>query len=153
MSIDVRGFDYALEPLRKRQTWQLEALQAKLGLANQEIAGATLQLEQRNDRLREQHAMACDAVTQRINPALHRRSLQWLARLREEISLAQAQLGELRKKRAALLAECVAKQNKLSVIERHRDECLAEYAQTHQNRLAAAADGEWLARHGMEALT
>jgi hypothetical protein len=45
-----------------------------------------------------------------------------------------------------LLTECVARQNKLAAIERHRDECLAEYAQTHQNRLAAAADGDWLAR-------
>jgi predicted nucleic acid-binding Zn-ribbon protein len=152
MSADVRGFNYALEPLRKRQAWQLEALQARLGIANRDIASATSQLHQRHERLREQHAKACEAVTQRVDPVLQRRSLCWLAQLREEITLAQTRMNELQMQRSHLMTECVASQNKLAAIERHRDECLAEYAQTHQNRLAAAADSDWLARrHRVEA--
>lgn len=146
MSTDVRGFTYALETLRSRQRWQLEALQVKLGAANRAIADAGGRLAQQEADLRAQLANASDAVTQRMDPVVHRRNLHWLAQLREQIAQAQARLDEMREGRASLRADCLARQNKLDVIERHREECLAQYAQAHENRLAAAADGAWLVR-------
>ena len=146
MSADLRGFTYALEPLRTRQRWQLEALQVKLGAANRDIAEVAATLAQFSEQLRAQHAQASDAVTRRIDPALQRRTLYWLVQLREEIAQAQSRMDRLCEQRAGLRAEFLAKQNKLDVIERHRDESLADYSQTQQNRVGAAADGDWLAR-------
>lgn len=146
MNADVRGFTYALEPLRRRQRWQLEALQVKLGGANRDIADSTARLAQFEEQLRTQLAQASDAVTQRFDLAVHRRSLYWLARLREQIAQAQTQLQELCERRAQLRADCLSRQNKLDVIERHRDDSMSAYTQTHQNRQGAAADADWLAR-------
>lgn len=146
MSFDARGFHYALEPLLRRQRWQVEALQARLGVANRKVADAQQELDERKAQLHEQHARAADAAVQRMDPALHRANLHWLAQLREEISGMQRRLDELREERAQLLAEYVAGQNKLAVIEKHREECLAEYAQLDRGRAATAADRDWLAR-------
>lgn len=146
MSFDARGFHYVLEPLLRRQRWQVEALQARLGVANRKVADARQELDERQARLREQHARAADAAVQRMDPALHRANLHWLAQLREEIAGMQRRLDALREERAQLLAQYVAGQNKLAVIEKHREECLAEYAQLDRGRAATAADRDWLAR-------
>lgn len=146
MTADLRGFVYALEPLLRRQRWELEALRARLGAANREIAGAVQALDTLQVQLTQQSASAAGAVTQRVDPAMHRRSLQWLARLREGIAQASQALQALRDRRAQLMAEHAQRQNRLDVIERHRAERLAGYALEHQNREAAQADREWLAR-------
>lgn len=153
MSTEVRGFHYALEPLRKRQTWHLERVQANLGLATREVVNATGELERRNEQLGEQHTQVLDGLTQSMDPALHRHGLRWLVRLREEIAIAQTLLQELRDKRSRLQADYRVQQNKLAVIDRHRDACLVDYALTQQNRSAAAADSEWLARLQVVALS
>jgi hypothetical protein len=152
MSADVRGFNYALEPLRKRQMWQLEALQAKLAIANRNFATAVGRISERHESLREQHARAAAAIEQRIDPSLQRRNLYWLSHLRADIKAAQTQLDELRAKRGQILRDCVTSQNKLAAIDEHRRECLAAYAQADENRLSAAADGDWLARRHRVAL-
>lgn len=146
MSFDARGFHYALEPLLRRQRWQVEALQASLGVAGRKLAGAQQELDAHHVQLREQHARAADAAAQRMDPALHRAQLHWLAQLREGIAGMQRRLDALREERAQLLAEYAAGQNKLAVMEKHREQCLAEYAQLDRSRAAAAADRDWLAR-------
>lgn len=146
MSIDVRAFTYALEPLRKRRSWEMEAVEARLGLVNREIALATSQLEHRRQKLVEQHAKAADGMVRRMDPSQHRRTLSWLVRLREEIGFAQRHLEELKAARSKLMAEYAATQNRLAAIDSHRMDCLADYARAEQGRLAAAADADWLAR-------
>ncbi|HSW22229.1 MAG TPA: hypothetical protein VLJ62_05645 [Burkholderiaceae bacterium] len=146
MTTDLRGFSYALEPLLRRQRWALEAAQSRLGLANREIAQATHALSGLQEQLADQNARAAQAATERMDPVLHRRSLQWLADMRQEIARAQQALDGLREQRSQLMAVCAQRQNKLDVIERHRDECRAVYAQEHDMRAAAAADRDWLAR-------
>lgn len=146
MNVDLRGFRFAFEPLLRRERWQLDALQARLGALHAEIRDARQVLQIQHAELAHQNALLSAALAQRMNPMLHGRCLQWLARLREDIIQQQEALQALNEERQRLTAECAARRNKLSVIEKHREGCVAEYSQELANRQAAAADRDWLAR-------
>jgi len=146
MTIDHRGFRYALEPMRRRQAWQLEALESRLTRANQEVAAAAEQLLASKRHLEVQHGQVLVAATRGLDPACQRRSLWWLAQLREQIALAQTELKALQATCCQLQVEYVTQRNKRDAIEQHRADCLAAYAQTEQNRQASVADVDWLAR-------
>lgn len=146
MAADVRGFRYPLEPLLQRQRWQLEAAQARLGRATREVAEKRAAIDRREEGLRRQDADAARAAAARFDPVQQHRNLQWLAREREAIAGEQRELEALRGRRAEIAADCLARQNRLQVIEDHREDRVADYVQEQQGRLAAAADAEWLAR-------
>lgn len=150
MAADVRGFRYPLEPLLRRQGWQLEAAQARLGRATREVSAKRNAIERREEGLRRQDADAARSAAARFDPVHQHRNLQWLAREREAIAAERRELEALRRQRAEIAADCLARQNRLQVIEDHREDRVADYAQEQQGRQAAAADAEWLARRAVE---
>jgi hypothetical protein len=152
MTIDHRGFHYPLEPFRRRQTWRLETLKSRLSKANQDVAVAKQRLTTSTEYLQVQHGQLSQAATEPFDPAFQRRSLWWLAQLREKISGARTELAALQATCSQQRLEYVAEQNKLAAIDRHRSDCLAAYAQTEQNRQSSVADVDWLTRDQVTAL-
>jgi hypothetical protein len=146
MSVDLRGFDYALEPVRCRWQWQLDALQVRLGKLEGEIRDAEAALAERRSLYKSLGEEAGKGLLGRFDPDQHRRRLTWLAQLRGTIAHGETELAALKADRAALRLECRTQQTKVELIHAHRDECVAEFAGDEARRLAAQADRDWLAR-------
>jgi hypothetical protein len=152
MNIDHRSFHYTLEPLQRRQTWRLEALESRLRRANQHVACAAQELEVRTRRMEVQHEQVLVAATHQVDPAFQRRSLLWLAQLREGLAIARTELVALQATRSLLQEAYVIERNKLAAIDRHREDSLAAYTVCEQSRQASADDVDWLTRVQVTAL-
>ena len=146
MSFDLRGFNYALEPLLRQRQWQLDALLARLGQAQAAVREAQEHLEALRARHEAQSREAARSLLQRLNPDHHTLCLQWLANLHTEILAGATRLGELEAERSRIRAQCLLQQQKLDVIELHREEEVADYTRVELGRLATEADRDWLAR-------
>lgn len=146
MRTDLRRFDYALEPLRRRRQWELDALRAELGRAQQKVTEAEELVDRLREDLRAATSAAARGLASGIDPVRHPRSVGWLVQLRAGIEAALGRLEVRRTEREAVRKRLVAHQQRLDVIERHREESLAEFGQAEEGRLATEADRDWLAR-------
>jgi hypothetical protein len=146
VTVDLRRFEYAFEPLLRQRTWRLEALEATLGRVTRQIAEA----EEAEDVLRGRFGEESRAVARlsavRLDPAGHARSVEWLGRLRREIMASERDIAALRERRAEVAAQCVAQQRLVDVIEHHREDCLTDFVREEQGRQASEADRDWLSR-------
>jgi flagellar export protein FliJ len=148
MSPDQRGFEYALEPVLEQRRWRLEAARAQLGRAQRDLVAAEGALRSHRAHLAAQSQQLAEVMLHRIDPANHARLVRWLAELRTTIDGAQQRVADLSAERARAAAACVARQRDVEVIERHREDCLAEFLREAEGRQAAVADREWLSRRG-----
>ncbi len=146
MRIDLRRFEYALEPLRRRRQWELDALRAELGRVQKQVSEAEEAVERLRGDLREATTAAARDLSARIDPSRHPRSVGWLVQLRTAIEAGTARVAALRTARDQVRARLVAGQQKLDTLERHREESQAEFAQVEEARLATEADRDWLTR-------
>jgi hypothetical protein len=148
MSLDLRRFEYALEPLRRRWQWQLDALQGQLGAAQREIAVEDAVIAGHRERLEAERNRAAAAAVRRLDPSSYPCLLHWLGQLRDVIEAAEVEQDRRRERRAVLQAQCVAQQRRLEALERHREECVAEHVVEEARRDASEADRDWLVRRG-----
>lgn len=146
MSVDLRRFDYALEPLRRQRQWQLEALQAELGRVLRRIEESQRALEKRRSRHQEQSERAARALTERLDPSTYPRLLQWLAAERRSIKATEESLSEMEGECKRVRARLLAQQQKVEAIEKHREDCVEEFARQEEGRVLSEGDREWLAR-------
>jgi hypothetical protein len=158
MTVDLRKFAYALEPVRRKHRWQFDASLAKLGKAQVAVDEAERSLQQLRDGYTQAARDAGAAQTGRFDPGMHRRSVAYLGQVQRQIDLQKERLQELQEERGRLRAECVVLQQKLELTERHRQQSLDEYVLAEQNRQSAEADRDWVARSlwrasGMQEMT
>jgi SMC interacting uncharacterized protein involved in chromosome segregation len=146
MTIDLRGFEYVLEPVLCRRQWQLDALQARLGKIEEAIRAAQDALDELHSRRRALGEDTARSLARRLDLDHHRRCLAQLTHLWTEIELGNDQLATLKDERVSLRRQCLDQRHKVDVIEAHRDECIAVFATDEARRLAAQADRDWLAR-------
>jgi hypothetical protein len=146
VTADLRRFEYVLDPLRQQRRWQLDALEARLGRVTREAQRAAEELEALRVRHQDESRRAAERISGSIDPDGYGQVLAWLANRVHAIHAAQARLEEVRAERSRVRAECLIQQQRVDVIERHRDDCLAEFAIEEQNRQSAEADREWLVR-------
>ncbi|MGN8064558.1 hypothetical protein ACTJK4_23115 [Ralstonia sp. 22111] len=148
MQPDLRGFEYAVEPLRQQRRWHVERVLAELGRLQHDISQAQ-EVVRRFCIEYEGHARAiAETIHQRFDIDTHRRGLYWLAALRSQILESESRLDMLQQKKVEMQQAFVLAQQKLDVMERHRDESIADYAQAQNGRLLAQADQDWMARQG-----
>jgi chromosome segregation ATPase len=146
MSIDLRRFDYALDPLLRMRQWQLEALRTQLGRLQKRIAALQQELDRAHGELHAQGALAAKFLLQRCDPERHVRSLHWLQQQRTRIAALDRQMAGLHAERSQLMTRCQAQQQGIDAIEAHRDEAVADFARAEAAGLATVADRDWLAR-------
>jgi len=150
MNIDLRIFDYSLEPIRRQRQWQLDALHAKLGKMQRQIDQAQrAQAVLRAERDQQSQEVA-QALVQRCDATRHAQALQWLVRAQARILAGEQALANLHDARAALQAQCLQQQKKVDVIEAHRDDCLAEFVHVETGKQASEADRDWLSRQPLK---
>ncbi|WP_005034710.1 hypothetical protein [Holophaga foetida] len=144
MSVDLRGFSYALEPLRQQRQWRLDRLLVQLGSLQTRIHEIEKELEQRNESF---SMLSRDIGLERskgISQSCFSLQLHWLVRLKTEILGLQDDLFRLREERVQLRAKCLVQQYKLDVLDTHRKDCIAEFSVGETNRMAKEADRDWL---------
>ena len=146
MTVDLRGFDYVLEPLRRRYQWQLNALQADLGKIQLDIRHTEMHLGELKARYRIQSQSSVDVLTNRVDPESYTRQVYWLAQQRRSIAAMENELNILFDKRTEITANCVAQQQRVDAVERDREARLSEFVCDEQRRVVSEADREWLAR-------
>jgi hypothetical protein len=148
MSADLRGFHYPLEALLQRRRWELESVEGQLGRAVRELEQAVGAAAELRSRHVEQSRRAARALEERLDPVSHPRSLHWLTILRGLVRAAEERVDQLRAERARILERLAIAQRKVSVIERHREDCVAEYATEEAARACVEADRDWIVREG-----
>nr|EUJ15102.1 hypothetical protein RSP673_07540 [Ralstonia solanacearum P673] len=151
MRPDLRGFEYPMEPLRQQRQWHMETLLADLGRLQHDISQTQADLERLRIEYEDHARSAADAAHQRFDIDIHRRGLNWLIALRTQILEKESRLHALQRQKLDIQQACVAAQQKVDVIEQHRDEFIADYVQAQNGRLLAQADQDWMARQGRRA--
>lgn len=153
MSVDLRGFVYRIEALRRKQQWQFDAAQARLGAAQREVDrlhDCLIRLRQEFD----QAALHCAQGTQQpLDPVRLGLGLHFLARLQDSIRESGNTLSQAEGKRDELRKLCALQQQKVDLIEQHRKTSLDAYRDAEQSRERAEADSDWLARDRWKAIT
>jgi flagellar export protein FliJ len=146
MSVDMRGFVYALEPLRRKQQWQLEAAQRRLGQAQAAHDAAQAALTELQAVLAGVAQGAGRAADGRVDPAQHQRTLAYLIDMRGRIDAQQAVLEQTAAARDAARADCLVAQQRCEALARHREQHQDEYRAEELARQASETDRDWLAR-------
>lgn len=144
--VDVRGFAYALEPVRLRQRWRVDKAMADLGRAERTLGEAEAALETARQLRDAAAAEAAAGMRRKLDPADHRRTLAYLS------SLTQQAVGLERERdtKLQLCGECrrvcLSQQLRLEALTAHKDDALSEYATELRQRDAIEQDRDWLAR-------
>jgi septal ring factor EnvC (AmiA/AmiB activator) len=146
MSVDLRRFEYALEPVRRQRAWRLDALRALLGAVQRDIEAERARLDELLGRHSARSRTAARACTRQLDPGAYAPLLRWLAQLRGCIHASERALAELRARHAEVTAQCRAQQRKVDAVEKHREDCIAEFVQREGARLFNETDRDWLAR-------
>ncbi|MGC3998554.1 MAG: flagellar FliJ family protein [Anaeromyxobacter sp.] len=146
MTVDLRGFEYELEPVRKQRQWQLEAVQAELGRVQRALEQAVRRVEELRAQHEEQGRCAARALQAKVDPGAYATCLRWLAQLRDGIAGASVTVAELEAERTQVLRSVLEHQQRVDVIEKHRDERQAEFVRDALARSARENDQEWLSR-------
>jgi len=146
MSVDLRGFVYALEPLRRKQQWQLEAAQRSLGQAQAAHDAEQEALSRLQAALESVAQGASRAAVSRLDPMQHQRTLAYLIEMRGRLDAQELILQKAGALRDAARAACLALQQRCEALERHREQHQAQYRETEMARQASEADRDWLAR-------
>lgn len=144
--VDVRGFVYALEPVRQQQQWRLDKLMSALARAQQALRNTEMRIDQVQALHDEQALSASHALQQRMDPRTHRHALGFLMHLRDQ----HKQLDVLRQEQLAekdrLRKECMALQLRLDGMTQHKEDALTTYADEVRQRNSNEQDRDWLAR-------
>jgi glycine/D-amino acid oxidase-like deaminating enzyme len=128
--VDLRGFQYALEPLLRKQQWRVDGLQARLAAMNKLVAAARRECTQVEAALESCAGGLRQAGGGRLDPDAYARGLAWLATLQADLEQKKLRHERLRLDREALLDTWLQAQRKVDVTSEHKDECLKEYVLT-----------------------
>lgn len=143
---DVRGFVYALEPFVRQQEWRMEQIQNSLARVRQDLAEASRQRDALRDTLQGLAADMQRRLGQRPDPQEHRRGLEYLRQLQQEIAGRTAEIDRLDLRRGELQLAVVAQQRKLDGLDEHRAEELEVFVAEAARHAAAEADRDWVGR-------
>lgn len=145
-SIDTRGFDYPLEPVRQRSHHRVETAAGKLGETQRDLSKAREEVKAAIERCRALAMQFTPAAKAAIDPHRAIAAANRMVALRT--ALVAAEEEEAAMKRAVELAQAELDQARIEreTFETHRAELLAEHAVEQARRFQAQADQDWLAR-------
>lgn len=145
MSVDLRLFEYRLEPVLVMARWKLDAARARLGKATRDVVEA----EDALGALRAAHQAQCRCAAvaaERLDPTCYPRVLSWLAESRRRIEAGVVRVAELEAERRRGLVECTRLHHEVEALERHRKDAQDEFMIAEHSRVLREADRDWLAR-------
>ena len=150
--VDLRGFDYALEPLQRKQQWRLDALQTRLARARSQESLAQTRLRAKQTAYRHELVLADQALQRHLDPQALQRTMAYLAQMAQQVHEADQTVANCRQARRALVQECIVQQQKLDTLSRHREECLLAYVAETSRLELAQADRDWIVHRHVRSL-
>lgn len=150
-SIDLRGFQDPLAPLRKRREWQLDQALATAGALRVRVSEAEARRRHAIEQLQNQSALAAQAWAKRRDPCAHARLLPYLVQRHASVLACEDEERRLREELADAQKAALRRQQEVDVLERHRSEQMADYRLMQERKLAVQADREWNARSPVRA--
>jgi len=147
MNPDLRRFHYSLEPLRNQRKWQLDSLTRALSKVLSQINDTKTRFAHLQETYAEQRQQIAQTQINRIDPTIYQRTLQWLVDLQKKINRIEEELVSLQSQHQKIRKDCLLQQQKVDVIESHRNDSMQSFLQTENARLANEADREWIVRH------
>ena len=141
-----RGFTYALEAVRQRRQWQLDAQLARLAVQQQELSESRAELAQIEQGIDRQAVLTARLWSQRPDPRAQVRLLGYLAMLQQRRTDAELGIAALTQVVDQARRDCVVLQQRLEVLEQHRRESVIQHIVEAQRKMSAEADRDWLAR-------
>ena len=154
MKREPRGFDYPLEPLRRKCDWELHELRHALKRLNEDVAGRTersltcaTQLSTASDELARQMEQS-----QRIHVDQQFIAHAYIGRLVQQLSLARAAQKQCEAERDETIQQLFKAQKFADGLEEHRDSAVSEYANVLGKADMVEMDEAWLrSTHGRNA--
>lgn len=142
-----RSPSYPLEPLRQREEWRLDVLEAELGQCSRHSAAAR---DRHTGLVDERQALSVAfsraGVGATIDPGLASNRLHCLMSAAERIAAAAVEARELEQERERIRAMAACQRDKVDALvrdrERHEARAASAAARAHNNEL----DRDWLAR-------
>lgn len=144
--VDVRGFVYALEPVRQQQQWRMDKLMSALARAQQALIEIHARMGEVLGLHDEQAQRSGEALLHSMDPGAHRLALGFLTQLRGEWKQLDAQRKEQILERDRLRKACMALQLRLDGMTQHKEDALTQYANDIRQRESNEHDRDWLAR-------
>jgi chromosome segregation ATPase len=146
MTGDVRLFDYPLDPSLQRLRWRLDEQLAELARALADVEP----LRTRRDALVAEAAAvareSAQAQARRMDLALARHALDYLAGLHRQLVAAERQLHEAERAVVERRDAVAATQADIDKLERDRQECLVAHLREVERRAQREIDQDWTAR-------
>lgn len=146
MTQDLRGFVYALEPVRVKAQWQLEALQRELATAAARAAALREEAQALGAHF-EAFARAARAPTSgRVDPAQAHRALAYLSDVQRQLAALAAQRSSADAQQTALQQRVAEQRLALDALDEDRERCRSEHVAERLRQHAIEADDDWLVR-------
>lgn len=145
-SIDTRGFDYPLEPVRQRSHHRVDTAAGKLGQAQRDLTQAREVVETAIERCRALASQCTPAAKATIDPQRAIAAAHRMVALREALVAAEEAVTEKSRAVEQAQAELDRARIERETFDTHRADQLAEHAVEQARRFQAQADQDWLAR-------
>lgn len=143
---DLRSFDYALEPMRRRRSWELDAALARQANANTRLHALRSKVLEL-DRDCDTHARDASAAWLRHSDAAGlERNLNHLAALQSTRAALMREMDKLHEQLAQLKLQSISAQQRVEVLNRHRQQQEQEYGVAQLRKSAVEADRDWVGR-------
>lgn len=146
MSLDTRGFEYALEPVRQRSHHRVDMAVSKLGETQRDLTSARDEVDAAIRRCQALATQCTPTAKATIDPQRAVAVARHMLVLRMAVTAAE----EVVVKRERAVADAQAALDKARIeretFETHRADMLAEHAIDQARRTQAMADQDWLAR-------
>lgn len=146
MAADLRGFKYALEPLRQMRQWRLDKASADLARARARLQESR---EAHEGLVREtelQASLARHAWQRLADAAAHAHRLAFLAGLQRAVAQKAREIRVHETDLEAAQARWRECQQEVDMLDRHRKHERNAYRADHDHKTGALADQDWLAR-------
>lgn len=146
MKREPRGFQYALDPLRKKCDWELQDLRQALGCCNREIAVQNQIMAQCKQRIAaaSEDLVAQQGPAQIIHVDKHFVAHDYIAHQLAQLAIARKTLAKLESECEEIKQNLHRLQKFTDGLEEHREDEVKEYAKTLGKISIVEADDAWL---------
>lgn len=144
--VDLRKFKYQLAPVLKVAGWRLDSLNAVLGKSRRAYDQCASELNSLESDFEVFSHQLKSTLSQNFELIAHRNGILFLQQQKEKIEKKKRDLSEKRSVLDKALAECVKHQQKIELLDNHRQECLEKFVLEETNVLSSEADREWNAK-------
>lgn len=144
--LDLRGFTYALEPVRKRRQWQFDAALARLAGVRRQIGAVEGERDAVQARRADEAGRTAKAWADRPDPTTQEQALLFLCALRRREEELQGELAQLAQALNKAVLLCAERQRLLEALDRDRFDARRAHGAEQNRKSTVEADHEWSAR-------